>query len=208
MSALSRALVAAEEPLDPYAERIIDAAREQFLRYGLRRTSIDDIARAAGVGRATVFRRFAGRDTLVGALAVREAQRGIAAVDAVIAPIEDPEERIVAGFVALIGELTGNQLLRQLLHSDQDQILPLLTLHGDVVLTLGREYIAGEVRRARRQRATVAGEVDEVAELLARFALSLAVNRRSVLPLNDERALRRFARATIVPLVFGGSEDR
>jgi AcrR family transcriptional regulator len=203
MTPLSGILAAGEEQLDPYSERILDAARDQFRTYGLRRTSIDDIAHAAGVGRATVFRRFANRDALLGASAVREARRMIAAVDAQIASIDDPEERVVTGFVALIGEITGNELLRRLLRSDQEQVLPMLTLHGDAVLALGREYIAGVVRRARGERPTVAGEVDEVAELLARFALSLAVNRRSVLPLNDQQGLRRFARATIVPLALG-----
>ena len=39
-----------EEGPDPIAERILDAAFEQFRLLGIRRSSVDDIAKRAGVG--------------------------------------------------------------------------------------------------------------------------------------------------------------
>src|SRR5207245_9242227 len=80
----------AGEDLDPYAERILDAAREELAAYGLRRTTLDDIAARAGVGRATLYRRFAGRDTLLAALVAREARRLIAYVDAQMRTHDSP----------------------------------------------------------------------------------------------------------------------
>jgi AcrR family transcriptional regulator len=44
--------------------RILDAARELFLERGYERTSMEDIAKRAGVGRQTVFNRFADKETL------------------------------------------------------------------------------------------------------------------------------------------------
>lgn len=190
-----------EERFDPYAERVLDAARREFVEYGLRRTSLDDIARAAEVGRATLFRRFANRDSLLTALAVREARRSIAAVDAQIAAIEDPEERVVTGFLALIRQITGHDLLRRLLVTDPEQMLPLLTVEG-TVLAMGRAYIAAQVRRIRDQGASLAGDPDQVGELLARLTLSLALNPETLIPLSDDDELRRFARASILPLVI------
>ena len=64
MNTLGHLLAAAHERFDPYAERILDAARGQLSEFGLRRTSLDDIAKAAQVGRATLFRRFPGREAL------------------------------------------------------------------------------------------------------------------------------------------------
>ena len=48
-------------------ERILDAARELFAARGLAVT-LDDVARHAGVGVGTVYRRFANREALIDAL--------------------------------------------------------------------------------------------------------------------------------------------
>ena len=48
-------------------QRILDAAREEFAESGLQ-ASLDDVARRAGVGVATVYRRFPDKEALVEAL--------------------------------------------------------------------------------------------------------------------------------------------
>jgi AcrR family transcriptional regulator len=56
--------------------RLVDAAESCFERYGVAKTSVEDIAEAAKVSRATVYRYFAGgRDELVHAVATREFDR-------------------------------------------------------------------------------------------------------------------------------------
>jgi len=47
-------------------ERILDAAREQFRTYGYRKTSLEEIATAAGVGKATLYHYVEGKDQLLG----------------------------------------------------------------------------------------------------------------------------------------------
>ncbi len=47
-------------------ERILDAAREQFRAYGYRKTSLEEIAEAAGVGKATLYHYTTGKDELFG----------------------------------------------------------------------------------------------------------------------------------------------
>jgi len=47
-------------------ERILEAALELFLRQGIRKTSIDDVADRAGVTRVTVYRYFSDRQQLIG----------------------------------------------------------------------------------------------------------------------------------------------
>jgi TetR/AcrR family transcriptional regulator, repressor for uid operon len=198
-------LVAASgEELDPYAERILEAAREELAAYGLRRTTLDDIAARAGVGRATLYRRFQNRDALLVALVAREARGLIAVVDAEMRAHHSPAERLVAGFLAFIAQLRGHELLRRLVVSDPDQILPVLT--SPATLALGREYIAAQAAREQAEGAELTAEPRVIGELLARFAHSLALTPASVLPLEDEDALTELARATLVPLVFGSAE--
>ncbi len=202
--ALDQLLSASQEGFDEYAERILEAARLLLIEFGIRRTSLDDIARTAGVGRATLFRRFPSREALMRSLASREAQRSIAAVDAQVTAIEDPEEFLTAGALAVIHEITGNELLQRLLVTDAEEMLPLLTSRSTAILTMGRAYMAGQLQRLIDHGGLVAPDPDVIAELLARLVLSLAVNPHGVLPLENDEALSRLVRSTIAPLILRG----
>lgn len=53
------------------AERILAAAEYQFMTYGMRRTSMDDIAREAGLAKGTLYLSFKSKGALFAALAQR-----------------------------------------------------------------------------------------------------------------------------------------
>ncbi|MEU8379627.1 helix-turn-helix domain-containing protein, partial [Streptosporangium sp. NPDC048865] len=77
-SLLERAYLDAVERIDDTDEtraRILDAAYEQFCRMGIRRSTMDDVARRAKVSRITVYRRFATKDVLVEHVVRREFRR-------------------------------------------------------------------------------------------------------------------------------------
>jgi AcrR family transcriptional regulator len=57
-------------------ERILGAARDLIARKGVREITLEQVAKAAGVGRATLFRRFPDRATLLLAL-LDEHERGL-----------------------------------------------------------------------------------------------------------------------------------
>ena len=57
---------------DAATNAILDAAVVEFEQHGFRRVALDDVARRAGVSRTTIYRRFANRDELVGAVIERE----------------------------------------------------------------------------------------------------------------------------------------
>ncbi|MFD4323463.1 TetR/AcrR family transcriptional regulator [Nocardioides sp. NPDC058538] len=65
-------------------ERVLDAARELFAEQGLD-ASTNEIARRAGVGVATLFRRFPTRDDLVGAVFADRMAAYVAATDEALA---------------------------------------------------------------------------------------------------------------------------
>jgi AcrR family transcriptional regulator len=150
-----------------------------------------------------VFRRFASRDALLRAVVAREALGVIAKVDRQIERVETPHERITAGFQAFVSELRSHPLLQRLLVTDPAEVLPLLTIDGDAPLRLGRDYIASQVRRERAGGARIVADPDELAELLARIAMSFVLTPRSVIPLDDPDKLAETVRKTIVPLILG-----
>ena len=114
----------AAEVDDQTSARILDAALDRFTTFGVRRTTMDDIASAAGIGRATVYRRFAGRDEIVRAVILREMARFIGEVDAAVQAIDDPLERFVEEFVATLREAREHPLLRRLLEVEPDCCCP------------------------------------------------------------------------------------
>jgi AcrR family transcriptional regulator len=65
-------------PEDPEEarERVLDAAEECFTRFGVSKTTVEDVARAAGISRATVYRYFSdGRDEIILGVVLRETDR-------------------------------------------------------------------------------------------------------------------------------------
>lgn len=79
---------------------IVEAAREVFAEQGLD-ASLDDIARRAGTGNATLYRRFPNRGDLVAAVF---ADRLVEHLDAVEAGLADPDPwRGFASYVEAVG---------------------------------------------------------------------------------------------------------
>ena len=183
-------------PDDADRERVLDAALEGFLDFGIRRTSMGEIARRSGLSPATLYRRFPRKDHVVWAVGLREAVRLIERVDVEVDPAQTAEEQIVALSLACMRELRSNALLRRLLATEPEVLLPLLTIRGGAVLDLGRAYLAEVIRRlAERDEVTDTGvDAEQVAEMLARLALSMALMPETCLPFDDEGSLRVFAR--------------
>src|SRR3954451_12888688 len=79
-------------------ERILAAALAQFEDFGIRRTTMEDVARRARVSRVTVYRRFPQKERLVEAVILGEAYRFFAELEAAVARLDAVEDRIVEGF--------------------------------------------------------------------------------------------------------------
>lgn len=107
----------AERPLRRDAERnrqrILTAAAEIFTERGLD-VSLDEVARHAGVGVGTVYRRFADKDELVETL-FTDYVDNMAAIAERALEIPDPDEALLWFLDQWIGVLAGNVGLRQLL---------------------------------------------------------------------------------------------
>ncbi len=107
----------AERPLRRDAERnrqrILRAAAEVFTQRGLDAT-LDDVARQAGVGVGTVYRRFPDKETLVGELFQDRIDAMVAvAEEAYLAP--DPWQALVSFIEYAAATLAGDLGLRQLM---------------------------------------------------------------------------------------------
>jgi AcrR family transcriptional regulator len=200
---LERILSDGAPPEDEAVERILAGAVGQLEDFGVRRFTIDDLARRLGISRVTIYRRFAKKSQLLEAVLFYELNRILRQIDVRLAPCETLEERLVEGFVASLVVLRGHRLMNRLLHTEPELILPLLTVHGGPVIAASREFIAGF---ARSEAASEGFELDEeqldvLSELLARAVNSFVLTPQSVASLETEEEARHFARRYLAPVL-------
>ncbi|WP_446223390.1 TetR/AcrR family transcriptional regulator [Nocardia sp. IBHARD005] len=178
-------------------EKLLDSALSAFLDFGIKRTSMGEIARRAGISPATLYRRYESKNELVEAVGVREAQRYVTEIDERVRAVTEPDEQLVEIFVAFVTTIAGNELLRRLLSTEPEIILPRLTTEAGPILAVGRAYLAEKLRELQVPEF----DPDLVAEIMARLALSLALTPDGLIPLDDPAAGREFARRTLLPMV-------
>jgi AcrR family transcriptional regulator len=186
---------------DQLAQRILDAALALAAASGLRHLTMDDVARRAGVGRMTVYRRFGSREALLDALAVREARRCLATIAQALdraAPIDD---RLAELFVATLGVIREHPLLARLARVEPEALLLELTRDDSAVFKLVLEFLVAEIAAAQAGGELPKGDPEPLAELALRLGASFVLMPTSVLPLGDEEATRTAVRALLQPLV-------
>ncbi len=126
---------------DPY----LDAARDNILAVGWRRSTLTDIARRAGVSRMTIYRRWPDMQTLLADLLVREWG---ALIDDALLGVRRPQtlELIVVGVTRTVSALRDNPVFMRIVEVDPELLLPyLLERRGrnqDLVLDLLSKAIA------------------------------------------------------------------
>ncbi len=107
------------------AQRILDAAAELLQRWGYRKTTIDDIARQAGVAKGTIYLHWKTRETLFYTLLLRES---LSVADEMLRNItDDPEGMTLHGLMKHSFLATmHNPLIRGIFMQDTEMLGELL----------------------------------------------------------------------------------
>jgi AcrR family transcriptional regulator len=179
--------------------RLLDAAFEEFSAYGLRRTSMENVAERAGLARSTLYRRFSNKRDLARAVAMRRSRAVLVDLVQVVEGLPTVEDRLVEAFVLGITRARTDGLLLRLLEAEPETVLPYFTTHWDIALGVGRGFLAEQLRRS--PGPPIKGDPDAAAELIFRLATSIMLAPRGHIPLDSEDDLRTFARAYLVPLL-------
>ncbi|MBS9535822.1 TetR/AcrR family transcriptional regulator [Mycobacterium sp. M1] len=190
---------------------ILRAALEQFALTGVRRTSTDDIARRAGVNRATLYRRIGAKDEIVAAAITYEAGRVLTHIEASTGELREDADTaevdgyIVGFFTTTLTTVRENRLLRQLLEVDRDETLHALTLGAGHVLEMASAFLAEPIRRIRERSGGSTGDdqIGALAAVLARLTQSLLLTPDGPPQVQTPAEMRAFAEAVLVPLIRG-----
>jgi AcrR family transcriptional regulator len=88
-------------------ERVLVAALAVFARYGFRKTSMDEVARAADISRQGLYFLFDGKEALFRAALTKMMADGLAAVEAALAGPGPLDTRLTAAMTAWFGRTAG-----------------------------------------------------------------------------------------------------
>lgn len=190
---------------DAITTRILDATLEQAELVGIRRTTMEDVARRSGVGRATLYRRFPAKDALIDALVLAEARRylnGSAQARSRAATLED---RLVYGTVFTVTFLREHTLLKKLLRTEPETILPSLTIDAGAILDFATDHSAALLRTDLYGTSTTTPAQERhlrtVAELHTRLTLSFIVTPHTSIKLTTIGDTRAYVRTYLLPMV-------
>lgn len=181
--------------VDKVRERIVNAADGCFARYGVGKTTVEDIAAAAGLSRATVYRSFAGgRDEVILAVVLRDLQRFLDRLAARLRREPSVTDAIVEGIVDAVAFVRGEPRVAALL-------TPEAAGHTQAAVVGAAEHLLAVCADHVRPHFTVAQRegllrsditVEGSVEFLFRIISSMIV-----MPREDEP--RAFLRTYVVP---------
>jgi AcrR family transcriptional regulator len=193
---------AAPEADDPSADAIADAALRQFELFGISRSTMEQIARRAGVARVTLYRRFPSKDALIDAVMLRELRRFTADLDDALEAHHDFDERLVEGFVFVLEAIRGHRLLQRVLESEPETILPHLTVEGAPFIATARGYLVSRLLRGDASDRTPE-DLAIVADIVVRLLLSYLLTPQTLVDLDERDTARAFAMRHLRPLLLG-----
>jgi len=204
-SLLERAYNDALEQTDDTDEsrtRILDAAYEQFRRVGIQRSTMEDVARRAGISRITVYRRFATKDALVEHVVRREFRRYFEQFLVDIQQADTPADRVVLGFVGSLRAFRRNPLIGGLIEAEPDLFVLSIVGDGGRTVATVSQFVAGQIRR-EQLAGNVSPDVDAdlVAELMVRISASFLAIPSPLVDLDDDAQLAALARRFLVPML-------
>ncbi len=194
---------AAEERVEGSPERILDTALADISDNGLRRFTVDRLAKRVGLSRVTVYRHFPGKEAIVEAVLLREMRAFMTQVGEVVAQYQRFDDRVVEGVVFALTWLRQHALLQRLLHDEPQLILPLLTTQGAPVIELGRDFVTGFARSQPDavQIRLSAEQLDMLSEMLTRMVISFVLTPESTVPLKTDDDVRALAENYLRPLI-------
>jgi len=131
-------------------ERILEAAKEAFTRSGAS-TSLDDVARQAGVGAGTLYRHFPTRDALLEAVYRTEVEK-LAAAERKFAQTMPPIEALRAWMLLFVDYIAAKHIIAPALNTVVGGPSKLYEasrgqLSGAIEALVKRAIKSGEIRR-------------------------------------------------------------
>ena len=186
--------LAQEADPESTAARALDAAQACMARFGVAKTTIDDIAREANLSRATMYRHYANKHEMFGAVAQREILRIAEAVNASIASDGTLIDAVTNAIVTTARRLNENPALAFVLVHEPEALVPFLAFDAAAIAL--RHAAAFGAVAFEPWLDPVAAE--RAGELIARIVLAY-LSPQEISILTDPETVRDLASTFLVP---------
>ncbi len=160
---------------------ILRAAAAEVAAVGLRRTSLTDVAKRAGVSRMTVYREYGDAPTLWRSLLTYEITEVVAQADrAAQASAGTGRERLVLAVVEGVRRLSTHPLVTRVLELDPELILPFIVDRLGSGQEIAAESLRGMLRAGMDDGSVGPCDVAATAHLLLLITQSLVFSARVI----------------------------
>ena len=193
MPPTSTAAAADDSKSKPVRERLLDAAEECLSQFGPQKTSMEDVARAAGMSRATVYRYFENRDALLLGVASRQAAGLATEAMSYLAQFDNISDWLVEGLIFTLREIPKRPVFASLVTSLDSRSASSLFLGSSGMIEIGVNVLHPMFGAAKQQgllRDDI--DIDMLIEWLLRV-LWTYLNAPSQVA-TDEEGMRLFRR--------------
>lgn len=164
----------ASDPLS-LRDRLLEATYRCVERFGMGKTTIDDIAKESGISRATIYRQFGGgRDELMLETVGWELANYFNRLADQVRDAPSLAVLLQRGLTFAHRSVEEHAVLRKVMETEPERLLPLLTTESAKSLPFVGDFLLPYLRReeeAGRLRPGV--DIDRASEYLARAILSL-----------------------------------
>ncbi len=185
-------------------EDLLAAAARRFVAVGIRKTTMEDIAREARAGKATLYRHFANKDAVIDALLVREASRLERTLVAAAAPHAQASVRIEAAFTIGVRFFVEHPVLTKGRDEEPGILLPRITANRGPLVQMALELFTGLIEAGVSSGELRSVDPREAAEVIVRLILSYFSFPPMYVRVDDPAAAADFAHH----LVAGGLRAR
>jgi AcrR family transcriptional regulator len=177
-------------------DRVLDATRHCWEKWGIAKVTVDDIATEAGVSRATIYRMFpGGKDVLFEALRVRDLEEFFALLRAEVEGTDSLEDLLVRTVVTATRELRADEHLALMLAAEPGEILGQLTVEGvPRIIRFANTFLA-PLAEPYLDPVTARAVID----VLARLTISYFLAPSDTVDLGDDASARAFLRPLLRP---------
>ncbi|WP_217213022.1 TetR/AcrR family transcriptional regulator [Streptomyces sp. AC550_RSS872] len=167
------------------SDAVLDAVRDCVLAVGVRRTTLTDVARRAGVSRMTLYRRWPDVRSLVGDLMTREWVAVATGAMPERRPGADARALIVDGLVAGVRAFRAHPLFRKIVDVDPELLLPYVLDRRGASQEALIALLADAVREGHTDGSVRAGHAERQARALLLIVQSFTLSLRTMTDEDD-----------------------
>ena len=161
--------------LDEPRERVLAATYACVARFGMGKTTVEDVVKESGVSRASIYRLFpGGKDQLLRETVGWEMNHFFSRLAEAVYDAPDFASLLEEGLEFAHRSIQEHEVLRKVLETEPERLLPLITVEQHRVLDFITAFLLPYLEREQRAGRVRPGvDLEAATEYVARLVLSL-----------------------------------